>query len=100
MCGGAPMTSPQACSSDARADCNLIANGIFKQGAVGAIPEGWEAVCPNQALAPRFSLVRGQDGARALMAAGNGRWECPGYIRCPVPLEASRTYRLAACPVR
>jgi len=55
----------------------------------GELPAGWEAVCPNPALAPRF----GHDGT-ALVATGNGRRECFGYLRRSVRLEAGRTYRL------
>ncbi len=73
---------------------NLIANGDFTEGTVGAIPEGWETVCPNNALAPIFKLIRTGYGNSALMATGNGRRECFGYIRHPVHLEANKTYRL------
>ena len=73
---------------------NLIANGDFTEGTVGAIPEGWETVCPNNALAPIFKLIRTGYRNSALMATGNGRRECFGYIRHPVHLEANKTYRL------
>jgi len=73
---------------------NLIANGDFAKGTVGEIPAGWEIVCPNNAIAPIFKLVRTEDGNSALMAAGDGRRECFGYIRHPVHLEAGKTYRL------
>ena len=75
-------------------DGNLIANGDFVKGTVGDIPEGWETVYPNNALAPVFRLARTEDGNSALMATGNGRRECFGYIRRPVHLEANKTYRL------
>ena len=73
---------------------NLIANGNFVIGNIGGIPDGWEIVCPNAALAPVFKMVDTQDGKPALMAAGNGRRECFGYIRHSVNLEASKTYRM------
>jgi predicted amidohydrolase len=91
---------------------NLIAHGDFAQGVVGTLPDGWEAVCPNPALAPTFQLVvcsqprneaewRSADGTPLrsvpdykLRAAGNGRRECFGYVRHPVHLEAHQTYRL------
>jgi len=83
--------------ASSESDCdkgNLVANGNFAKGAIGSIPDGWEAVFPNEALAPTFKLVRTEDGKPALMAAGNGRRECFGYIRHNVHLEANRTYRL------
>ena len=72
---------------------NLIAHGDFGTGPPGGLPEGWEAVTPNPALAPGFALVR--DGeAQALRARGNGRRECFGYLRHPLSLGAGKTYRL------
>lgn len=73
---------------------NLISNGDFAKGSIGGMPDGWEAICPNAALAPTFRLVDTLDGRPALMAAGNGRSECFGYIRHPVQLEANKTYRM------
>ena len=74
--------------------CNLIANGDFAKGNIGDIPAGWQTVCPNNAIAPTFKLVNTEDGNPALMATGNGRRECFGYVRHPVHLEANKTYRL------
>ncbi|MBI2301263.1 MAG: carbon-nitrogen hydrolase family protein [Armatimonadetes bacterium] len=68
---------------------NLIANGDFSRCATGGLPDGWEVVAPNPALAPCFA---GSDGR--LAARGNGRRECFGYVRHPVPLAGGRTYRL------
>jgi len=73
---------------------NLIANGNFAKGDIGSIPDGWESVCPNEAIAPTFKLVSTEDGKPALMAAGNGRRECFGYVRHSVNLEANKIYRL------
>jgi predicted amidohydrolase len=75
-------------------DGNLLANGDFARGEAGTLPEGWEAVCPNPALAPTFELVPGEDGMLALTARGSGRRECFGYVRHPVELQAGHTYRL------
>lgn len=69
---------------------NLIANGDFSAGAIGQIPDGWEVFCPNPNLAPIFKMLEN----KALMAAGNGRRECFGYICHPVHLEANKTYRM------
>ncbi len=73
---------------------NLIANGNFAQGTVGSLPEGWSLVAGNPALKPRFQLVLRQGGKRELMAEGNGRRECYGYLRHPVRMAAGKTYRL------
>lgn len=60
----------------------------------GALPDGWEAVCPNAALAPRFAWVVQADGRGALHAQGNGRRECFGYLRRSLELASGQTYRL------
>lgn len=73
---------------------DLIDNGDFLKGTIGAMPDNWEIVCPNPALAPDFGLADTQNGKQSLMAAGNGRRECFGYARCPVHLEANKTYRM------
>ena len=70
---------------------DLIDNGDFLKGTIGAMPDNWEIVCPNPALAPVFRLVDTQNSEQSLMAAGNGRRECFGYARCPVQLEANKT---------
>jgi predicted amidohydrolase len=86
---------PPARAADSDWDAgNLVANGRFANAAPGALPEGWQAVCPNPALAPAFQRVDGPDGSPALLAAGNGRRECFGYVRHPVQLGAGKTYRL------
>ena len=73
---------------------NLIANGEFRQGAPGALPDNWSVVAGNPALKPSFQLVSGEDGKNVLRAAGNGREECYGYIRHPVKLSRGKAYRL------
>jgi predicted amidohydrolase len=73
---------------------NLIANGDFSRGSDAQLPEGWEAACPNKALAPSFERVRNPDGTASLRGRGNSRPECFGYLRCPVHLAGGKTYRL------
>jgi len=95
---------PEPASPEAEWDLgNLITNGNFARGRVGALPEGWKAVFPNPALAPVFKLVLSAEGRPpiasirgrpVLMAAGNGRRECFGYVRHRVRLEGGKTYRL------
>jgi len=36
-------------------NANLIGNSDFRTGAAGRLPDGWELVAPNPALAPQFS---------------------------------------------
>ncbi len=70
---------------------NLVANGDFNKGTVGAMPEGWELIAPNTALAPIFRLVK--DGQKSmLMAMGNGRQECFGYVRHRANFDPEKTY--------
>jgi len=73
---------------------NLIENGDFNRSGVGTMPDGWEIVCPNPALAPMFRLIDFQ-GKSILMAIGNGRQECFGYVRHNVNLEPNKTYRMS-----
>lgn len=72
---------------------NLIANGHFLNGSVGSLPVGWTLVVGNPALKPSFNLVASERG-RALMAEGNGRGQCYGYVRYPVRLMGGKTYRM------
>ena len=62
--------------------------------AAGTLPPGWEAVCPNPALAPVFSWGPSPSGQPALGARGNGRRECFGYLRYRLPLKEGATYCL------
>ncbi|MBI2297546.1 MAG: carbon-nitrogen hydrolase family protein [Armatimonadetes bacterium] len=80
-------------AADEWAAANLVTNSDFAQVA-GALPVGWEAVCRNPALAPRFAAAKTPDGKPSLTAAGNGRRECFGYVRHAVQLEGGKTYRL------
>ncbi|MBD3181853.1 hypothetical protein GF312_06150 [Candidatus Poribacteria bacterium] len=72
---------------------NLIANGSFETSTPGEMPDGWEIVVPNKALAPVFKSVK-SDVQKMLMAQGNGRRECFGYVRHKVNLESGKTYRM------
>ena len=72
---------------------NLIPNGDFAKGEIGKLPEGWSITTPNPALAPTFQLVE-ENGKRFLMAQGNGRANCFGFVQVPVTLERNKTYRL------
>lgn len=73
---------------------NLIPNGRFMQGEIGSLPEGWSIGDGNPALRPFFKLIAGIGGNRELMAEGNGRKECYGYLRAPVRLGGGKTYRM------
>ncbi len=73
---------------------NLVANGDFAEGRLGALPEGWTLAAPNPALAPKVQWVEGENGRRLLLAEGNGRKECFGIVKHPVQLAAGKTYRL------
>jgi hypothetical protein len=73
---------------------NLVASGDFSRGQPGDLPEGWSAICPNPALAPRFTWVSDAPDRRRLRAEGNGRAECFGYVRHPVRFTPGKTYRL------
>jgi predicted amidohydrolase len=73
---------------------NLIPNGDFARGEIGNIPESWTVVIPNPALAPTFQLVE-KDGKKMLMAQGNGRKECFGFVKAPFTMTKDKTYRLS-----
>ena len=85
--------SPAPSASSAQTG-NLIANGDFREGTAGSLPENWSVVAGNPALKPAFRLVAGPNGGNCLLAEGNGRAECYGYIRHPVELTSGKTYRL------
>lgn len=73
---------------------NLIPNGDFMQGEIGSLPGGWSIGDGNPVLQPVFRLVAGRDGKLELLAEGNGRKECYGYLRAPIRLVAGKTYRM------
>lgn len=91
-----PAGSPATPWMDGVQSENLIANGDFRQGAIGSLPDNWSAMAGNPALKPSFKLVPRQDGKRELMAEGNGRQECYGYLRHPVRMVGGKTYRMRA----
>ncbi|MGO8746260.1 MAG: alpha-L-fucosidase [Thermoguttaceae bacterium] len=89
---GYPARAAESASDDWQSG-NLVANGTFAQGAIGAVPEGWRVKAPNLALRPEFKAVEGPAHARLLEVTGNGRKECFGCIVYPVQLAAGKTYR-------
>src|SRR5262249_31397498 len=70
---------------------NVITNGQFHTGNSGGMPEGWEVVCPNPALAPLFRQ-EDKEGRPTLLASGNGRKECFGFARQRFTLEGGKTW--------
>ena len=70
---------------------NLIENGDFNKGRIGDLPDGWTLNSARPSLAPVFRLVK-KDGSRFLMAAGNGKEHCVGFLSTEVPIKAGRTY--------
>lgn len=73
---------------------NFIANGNFADGEIGKLPTGWLLATPNLALAPTFKLVKGNNGGKLLMAQGNGRKECFGYVHQKFTLPENKTFLL------
>jgi predicted amidohydrolase len=73
---------------------NLIENGDFLRGRPGLLPDGWSVVAGNPVLRPSFKLVSPEDGKPELMAEGNGRRQCYGYLRHPIRIAGGKTYRM------
>lgn len=71
---------------------NFIVNGNFADGELGNLPTDWLLATPNLVLAPTFKLVKGNNGEKLLMAQGNGRKECFGYVRQKFTLPENRTF--------
>ena len=71
---------------------NFITNGNFANGETGKLPEGWLMVAPNPVLAPTFKLVKAKNGGKFLMARGNGRRECFGYVSQKFTLPDNKTF--------
>ena len=80
-----------AAASMRREAVNVIANGDFATGEVGALPEGWESRCARPALAPVFRLAR-QNGHKLLLATGGGNGQCTGYLSRMAPVTLGTTY--------
>ena len=89
-----PAGSAAAPLKDGAPSENLIANGDFRLGTIGSLPDNWSVVAGNPALKPSYKLVSGHDGRHELMAEGNGRQECYGYLRHPVRMAGGKTYRM------
>lgn len=72
----------------------IFLNEDFAKSTAGDAPEGWTVTAPNPAIAPVFKVVDfpGGKSGKALLAAGNGRKECFGFIEHPVQLS-SKDYR-------
>jgi predicted amidohydrolase len=70
---------------------SLVQNGDFRQGGPGQMPAGWELICPNSALMPRFAWER-RGNSNVLTAAGNGRPECLAWARQKIKLEGGKTF--------
>jgi len=81
-------------SKDKWNDVNLIDNGDFSKGIMGSLPYGWDAICPNPAIAPSFMLISDENGKSLLMGKGNGRQECFGYVRHKIHFATNKTYRM------
>lgn len=64
------------------------------RGTPGGLPDGWKVQSPRPVLTPNFQLVERAGGGLALVAEGNGRTECFGYIYSPVSLTAGKHYRM------
>jgi len=80
--------------AEATAPKELIVNGDFSKGTLGALPENWEVVCPNKVLSPTFALAETGEGERYLTASGNGRKACFGYIRQKLDLPKGKTFKM------
>ena len=72
------------------AGSKVFLNEDFSKSEASQAPAGWVVTAPNPALAPVFQVVNfpGSRSGKALLAAGNGRPECFGFIEHPVQLSA------------
>jgi hypothetical protein len=55
---GSPIQAAEITRDDWQSG-NLIANGDFRKGTPGRLPEGWTLKAPNPALRPEFKMVQG-----------------------------------------
>lgn len=69
---------------------NLIPNGDFQAGELGALPDGWQASAARPVLLPVFRLEE-KDGEKRLLATGSHD-ECVGYLHRTVPVTLGKTY--------
>lgn len=81
--------APDPTSAETTED--LIPNGRFEKGAIGALPDGWHFFTPRENLAPKFELTE-QFGKRCLMASGEGNEHCMGILSTTIHLELGKTY--------
>ncbi len=72
---------------------NVISGGDFRECSGSPLPNGWTSVFPNPSLAPVFKVETNANGRTDLLAMGDGKAECFGYVRQKVHLEAGKTYR-------
>lgn len=74
-------------------EVNLIPNGDFGKGVMGAIPESWtiKSLYPN--LDPVFRLNE-FEGKNAVEAHGGGNPNCVGHLCAEVKLKRNETYKL------
>jgi len=71
----------------------LIPNGDFSAGKIGALPDGWTIHAPYPFLMPVFKMAR-KDNSKVLLAAGNGTPDCMGWISNSFQVEAGKTFSL------
>lgn len=72
---------------------NLVPNGDFQAGRIGARPEEWRLRAASKRRAPVFQLVRHRS-PKVLQIQGNGEGDCYGYLASsPIVLAAGQTYR-------
>lgn len=84
-----------AFAEEAMSTPNLVPNGDFQHGELGAVPEGWTVVAARPSLSPRFTLAH-QEERTVLLATGNGNPDCVGYLATKVPIALGKTYVLRA----
>src|SRR5690349_4073592 len=70
-----------------------VLNDDFSGAAAGSVPAGWALKYARRSLAPVFKIANLQR-KKMLLAAGNGRPDCVGYLSRPVSVTGGRTYRL------
>ena len=95
---GYPARAAESASDDWQSG-NLVANGTFAQGAIGAVPEGWRVKAPNLACGRSSKLSKagasspaGSDGQRAKGMFRLHR--VPGSTRRWEDLSVSRAFPL------
>jgi len=64
----------------------------LKKSLPGELPAGWNIFSPRTSLKPVFRVVT-RGGKKALLAGGNGRYDCVGHVSRTVNLRTGETYR-------